>query len=45
MIETHVEQLGLQVAFGALRPKPQGEQLGLRIACGALRPKPQMVQL
>jgi hypothetical protein len=39
------EQLGLRVAFGALRPKPLFEQLGLRVAFGALRPKPLFEQL
>jgi hypothetical protein len=37
--------LGLQVAFGAFRPKPQFEQFGLQVAFGAFRPKPHFEQL
>ncbi len=44
-VDAQVEHLGLQIAFGVLRPKPPVEHLGLQIAFGVLRPKPQVEHL
>jgi hypothetical protein len=40
LLDAPFEHLGLQIAFGVLRPKPLVGHLGLRVAFGALRPKP-----